>query len=90
MMKRGCEVILFHAYAPTIDQKKLKEKIFKLAEVLAKYQFKIMLFLVPYKDIQRELVQSVNQKYRMLLFKRSIVRMANRVAEEVGAKAIIM
>ncbi len=90
MMKRGAEVIMMHAYNKGGDAEQVRANVLKLVEILSGFQHKIQLYLVPYGAIQREIVQGVDDKYRMLLFKRSIVRMANKVAEHVGAKAIVM
>jgi len=90
LMKRGCEVFGFHAYAKSLDPEKVKEKVLKLAEKLAHFQWKFILYLLPYEKIQREIVQWVDEKYRMLLFKRSIVRLANRLARYKKAKAVVM
>lgn len=90
MMKRGCEVIAVHAYAKSIHPEKVKEKVLKLAQKLVWFQNKLQVYLIPYGNIQREIVQWTSEKYRMLLFKRSIVRMANRVAKHVGAKVLTM
>jgi thiamine biosynthesis protein ThiI len=90
LMKRGCEVIAIHAYAKTMDPEKVKEKVLLLAKKLAEVQASLQVYFIPYENIQKEIVQGADQKYRMLLFKRSIVRMANRIAQHVGAMAIVM
>lgn len=90
MMKRGCQVHLVHAYAKSMNPEKVKEKVQKLSQLLARFQWKIRLYMIPYEAIQREIVQWVDQKYRMLLFKRSIVRLANRLARKLGARAVVM
>jgi len=90
MMKRWCEVVLFHAYVKSLDPEKVKEKVVALANRLAFFQWKISLYLLPYEEIQREIVQWVDEKYRMLLFKRSIVRLANRLAKLKKAKAVVL
>jgi len=38
LMKRGCEVVLFHAYSKTLDPEKVLEKVKALSQELLKIQ----------------------------------------------------
>jgi len=90
MMKRGCEVIAVHAYAKTLNPEKVKEKVLALAWKLAEVQGSIQVYFIPYGRIQSEIIQWADPKYRMLLFKRSIMRLANKIAKKVDAKVVSM
>ena len=88
MMRRWCEVIFVHAFNKTMNPEKVREKVYKLVEKLSEYQIKTKLYLLPYWDFQKEVVENVPPKRRMLLFKRSIIRVSNKIAEYEKAKAI--
>lgn len=89
MMTRGCEVLLFHAYNHTLRPKALKDKIMQISETLAKIQGKVTLCMLPYKALQKEIVEHIPGPYRMIAFKRSIVRVACLLAHNANAKAIV-
>lgn len=82
-MKRGCRVIAVHAYNRTDNAEKVAEKVTALAKRLAVYQGKLKLYLIPYEPIQQEIVRHVPAPYRMIAFKRSILRVGNLIAERV-------
>ncbi len=90
LMRRWWKIILVHAYNKTINPEQVKNKIIKLTKRLSYFQWEIKLYLIPYIEIQKEIVQNSDEKYRMLLFKRSIVRIANSIAYKENAKWIIL
>lgn len=89
MMKRWCEVVFAHWFNKTVQPEKVREKIYKLAEKLSEYQINTKLYLLPYGLLQKELVEKVPEKWRMLLFRRSVKRLWNFIAEAEWAKALV-
>lgn len=89
MMKRGCEVLLVHFFNQTLHSPKVRQKIKMLAEKLAEYQGEIRLYMVPFQDIQMEIIKTVPPKLRMVVYRRSMIRMANIIAEKEGCKGIV-
>ena len=45
--------------------------------------------MVPFSEIQEEIVEKNSEKYRLLLYRRIMLRIANRIAINERAKAII-
>ncbi|AAB90361.1 MULTISPECIES: tRNA uracil 4-sulfurtransferase ThiI [Archaeoglobus] len=88
-MKRGCEVVAVHFFNQTMHSPKVREKIRMLAEKLAEYQGKIKLYMVPFKEVQFEIINRVPPKLRMVVYRRSMMRMANLIAEKEGCKAVV-
>ncbi len=89
MMKRWAEVVLLHGYNERLDSTGItKEKIIKLTEKLAVYQWKIKLILFPVADITRWILDNVPLDYRMLIFKILLFKVANLVAIDTWALAI--
>jgi thiamine biosynthesis protein ThiI len=88
-MKRGCEVVAVHFFNQTMHSPKVREKIRMLAEKLAEYQGKVRLYMVPFKDVQFEIINRVPSKLRMVVYRRSMMRMANLIAEKEGCKAVV-
>ncbi|WP_456468148.1 tRNA uracil 4-sulfurtransferase ThiI [Archaeoglobus sp.] len=89
MMKRGCEIVMAHFFNQTMHSPKVREKIKLLAEKLAEYQGEVKLYMVPFKDIQMEIIKSTPPKLRMIVYRRSMMRMSNLIAEKEGCKAVV-
>jgi thiamine biosynthesis protein ThiI len=60
-----------------------------LVERLVPYQFTARLYLVPFEPTQREIVRCAPERYRLLLYRRMMLRIAERIARRNHAEAII-
>jgi thiamine biosynthesis protein ThiI len=60
-----------------------------LVERLVSYQFTAKLYLVPFESIQREIVRSAPESYRLLLYRRMMLRIAARLGHKNSAHAIV-
>ncbi len=89
MMKRGCSVIYVHFYNSTINTKQSMEKVIDIVNVLSKYQFKTKLYLVPFEEIQKEIIKEINSRYRMIIYKRFMLMIAEKILENENAGAIV-
>ena len=88
-LKRGakCTFIHFHSYPYT--DKFSQEKVIDLAKILNRYQFKSHLFMVPFAETQEEIVLNSPEKLRVILYRRFMMRIAERLAKKEGLKAIV-
>lgn len=88
-MKRGayCEFIHFHSYPYT--QKASQDKVKDLAGVLNKYQFKSRLYMAPFAETQKDIVFKCPDKYRIIMYRRFMMRIAERLCLQKGIKAIV-
>jgi len=83
-MKRGCSVDFLHVHAFPTNEKAKKSKIMKMAEKLKEYSPpKIRLFLVPYGSFYEKSF-GMKSRSELVLFRRFIFRLANRIAEKEG------
>jgi thiamine biosynthesis protein ThiI len=89
MMKRGCRLdfVHFHSY-PFLDRTS-QEKALQLANVLTRYQYTARLFLVPFGDIQQQIVGATPPPYRVILYRRCMLRIAEALAQQTGAQALV-
>ena len=89
MMKRGCRVefVHFHSvpYLPVTSQQKARA----LVDRLTQWQFFSRLYLVPFGEIQREVVLSVPPRARVVVYRRLMVRIAEALARQTGAHALV-
>ncbi|MGH7856961.1 MAG: tRNA sulfurtransferase, partial [Candidatus Binatia bacterium] len=89
MMRRGCHVTFVHFHgAPYLDRSS-QEKCRELARRLAGFQFDVRLVLVPFGEVQKEIVTHVPQPPRVILYRRMMVRIASRIARGIGAAALV-
>ena len=88
-MKRGASVILVHFHSVPITNEDSIEKVKKLTEVLRRYQSRIHLYLVALTPIQKEILVKTKEKFRILLYRRFMLRIAEMIAKKEKAKALI-
>jgi tRNA uracil 4-sulfurtransferase len=89
MSKRGAEVELLHFHGePYTDPSSVRQAM-ELAEVLARYQLRAVVHLVPLGDAQREIVTHAPAPLRVILYRRVMLRIAAALAEERGAQALV-
>ncbi len=89
MMKRGCPVVLIHFFNRTINTRQALKKVEDIANVLASVQIRGKLYLVPFYKLQAEIIKIVPAKYRMIIYRRLMMEIANKIAENEKAQAIV-
>lgn len=87
MMKRGMSATLVHCYNSTINRN--FAKIRDLARQLSRYQGHVKLHLVDLEEFQRHAIALVPAEYRMIIYKRQMIREAAKIADKVHAQALI-
>ena len=87
MIKRGCRVQFVHFHSYPVLSRTSQEKARKLVEVLTRHQLRSRLFLVPFVPIQQQIVTSVPPALRVVLYRRLMVRIAQRLGVDMGAHA---
>ncbi len=89
MMKRGCHVTFVHFHSAPFLSNTSQEKARRLAAVLTRYQLRSRLFLVPFGELQRQVTLSVPGDLRVIIYRRFMFRIAERIARDVRAKALV-
>jgi thiamine biosynthesis protein ThiI len=89
LMKRGCQVVFGHIRNETQFESGVSDKIEKLVEVLTRYQLHSTLYQVPFGELQRHIIAFVPADHRMIIYRRCMMRILNRLASQEGAKAIV-
>ena len=89
MMKRGCPAsyVHFHSY-PLVDRSSI-EKANELTQLLARHQNRSELYLAPLSEIQKRVIVETPPSYRVLLYRRFMLRITETLARQAGAKAIV-
>jgi len=89
MMRRGCSVLLIHFHAYPILSRASQEKVRELAALLTKYQLRSRLLLVPFGDLQQRVVLAVRPELRVVIYRRLMLRIAERLASRWSARALV-
>jgi thiamine biosynthesis protein ThiI len=89
MMRRGCRVLGVHFLNASIGGEGVKEKLDLLGQALAQWQGRFTLRIVPFEPLQRAIVAAVPADHRMIVYRRTMLRIADRIREKEGAKALV-
>jgi tRNA uracil 4-sulfurtransferase len=89
MMQRGCRLIFVHFHSVPYLDKTSQEKVRRLVARLTCHQFTSRLYLIPFGEIQRQIVAGVSRPLRVVLYRRMMIRIAEGIARKEKAKALV-
>lgn len=89
MMKRGVRLEAIHFYSPPYTSQHSLQKVKDLANELTKFGAKIRLHIIPFTELQVLIKESVPENMTMTTTRRMMLRIADKVREEIGALAIV-
>ena len=89
MMKRGCAITFVHFHSYPILSRASQDKARELVELLTRWQLRSRLYLVAFGDIQQQVVLSVPGPMRVVVYRRLMLRIAERIARAGHAQALI-
>ncbi len=87
--KRGVRLIPVHFFSFPYTSQQAKEKVVELAQILTRYCGRMTLEVVPFTHIQEEIRDKCPEEYFTLIMRRFMMRIAERIANEWNAKAIV-
>ena len=88
-MKRGIEIEALHFYSFPFTGEKSLEKVRDLCRTLANYTARLKLHVVHFTDIQKEIQKNCPEELRVTLMRRMMFRLAERLAGQQGALALV-
>lgn len=89
MMKRGCGVIFIHFHSFPFTNRASQRKVVELARELNHFRQTSKIYFVPFADLQREVAISTPASYRIILYRRFMLRLAEEIAGREKAEAIV-
>jgi len=90
MMKRGCRVNFIHFHVFSKNTLVNDTKMRHVFETLNKYQRNSRIFLVPYYQFEMEILKALHTRgHELILFRRFMVRVAERISLQNGFKALV-
>ena len=87
--KRGVRLIPVHFFSFPYTSQQAKDKVVELAELLTAYCGRMTIEVVPFTHIQEEIRDKCPEEYFTLIMRRFMMRIAQRIAEANGARAIV-
>ena len=89
MMRRGCHLEFVHFHGAPFQSRASQEKASEILDVLSRWQPDTRLHLIPFGPVQREIVTHSARRTRVVLYRRMMMRIAQVIAERVGATALV-
>ena len=89
ILKRGVKLDYIHFHSSPATTKQSIYNVESLLKILCKYQIDCKLYLFPLLKIQNKIMDTIDSKYWILLFRRAMVKIANIVATNNNHKVLI-
>lgn len=81
-LKRGVKTDFIHFHSMPYTSPASVEKVKDLSKILEKYQIRAKIFLIPFADIQKEIVLKTPEKLRIIIYRRLMLRIAEKLARD--------
>ncbi|NGZ09321.1 MAG: tRNA 4-thiouridine(8) synthase ThiI [Nitrospira sp. LK70] len=89
MVKRGCLASFIHFSGRPLVSRASEEKVHELVRHLTTFQYESRLYVVPFGEIQREIVINTPAPFRVVLYRRMMVRIAEELARREQCWALV-
>ena len=89
MLKRGVQLSYIHFHSAPATGEESIENVKKIIDKLSEFQSTKKLFLIPFLDIQKEIMSKAPNKFWVILFRRAMIKASSIIAKGIGAKALI-
>jgi tRNA uracil 4-sulfurtransferase len=89
MIKRGCTPIFVHFHSFPYTNKESQEKARQIATLLASFSLRSKIYMVPFAEVQRHIMVDTPQSTRVILYRRYMMRIAERIARREKARVLV-
>jgi tRNA uracil 4-sulfurtransferase len=89
LIRRGCRSHFVHFHSYPILSNTSQQKVRELVRILTGYQLRSRLFLVPFGSVQQQVVIAVPPHLRVVIYRRLMLRIAERLAVTSEAYALV-
>jgi tRNA uracil 4-sulfurtransferase len=89
IMKRGVHLSFVHFHSQPYTNRNSQRNTEELVKLLNRYQFVSDLYLVPFVEIQRHIMTEAVSSYRVILYRRCMVRIAEALALRARCQALV-
>lgn len=88
MAKRGVEVNCVYYHSHPYTSERAKDKVKDLAKILAQYTEKINLYIVPFTEIQMEIIKKCREDELTIIMRRFMMRVACKLADNLNIDSV--
>ena len=89
LIRRGARATFVHFHSYPILSRTSQDKARELVRQLTKYQLRSRLILVPFGGLQQQVVLTVPPHLRVVVYRRLMMRIAERCGLDNGARALV-
>ena len=89
IMKRGVKLTYVHFHSQPYTNRNSQRNTEDLVRLLTRHQYVSDLYLVPFVEIQRHIMTRAPASYRVILYRRAMLLIAEAIAEKVNAQALV-
>lgn len=89
IVKRGAENIWLHFHSFPLVSKASIEKVRELAEIFLNYQPHLKIYFIPFQRVQMEIKAKISPKYRILLYRKLMLKIAEKIAKKEKCQALV-
>ncbi|HET9369292.1 MAG TPA: tRNA uracil 4-sulfurtransferase ThiI [Vicinamibacterales bacterium] len=89
LIRRGCRAHFVHFHSYPILTRTSQDKAREIVRRLTRHQLKSRLLLVPFGAVQQRVVVTVPPPLRVVIYRRLMVRIAERLARDAGIPALV-
>lgn len=89
MIKRGCKPVFVHFHSFPYTNKESQEKARQIARLLSNYSLRAKIYFIPFAEIQRHIMAETPAHTRVILYRRYMMRLAERIAKSEKARVLV-
>ncbi|MDD5396968.1 MAG: tRNA 4-thiouridine(8) synthase ThiI, partial [Candidatus Moranbacteria bacterium] len=89
ILKRGVQLRYAHFHSAPYTSKASIEKVMTLSQELKKFGGSTKIYLIPFADVQKEIMMKTPERFRVILYRRLMMRIAETLAKKEKCLALI-
>lgn len=89
MAKRGLEIVAVYYHSHPYTSERAKEKVIELARKLKEYTGSIKLYVVPFTEIQMDIIEKCREDELTIIMRRFMMEIAEAIGKREGALAVV-
>jgi thiamine biosynthesis protein ThiI len=89
IVKRGCLASFIHFSGRPLVSRASEEKVHELVRHLTTFQYDSRLYVIPFGEIQREIILNTPAPLRIVLYRRMMIRIAQELARKDRCWALV-
>ena len=88
MARRGVELNCVYYHSHPYTSERAKDKVKTLAKILARYTEEVNLYIVPFTDVQMEIIEKCREDELTIIMRRFMMRIACELSDRLGIDSV--